>query len=545
LFRISIFEFRALKMLSTRDIKLKFLGITPVWSDGTGVLPPQHLVALSGLLTYSGKSIGAILEELRREGKDIDKKTIAILRQSSLKGHASMATTPAFSFSYEASKFIDSGLTGIVFASAIMASGRRTDTVPEDIVCPQAIAKDLRAKEIYRRESEKNIDALNRFLTGGIGKDEASKILQYGIYGTGIIQFSIESLATLKREYESEREWMPEDIGFLIEEIEKELESAGVDLLYATRLAAPRNNYPYPNIFKDPEESNLARDIAAGVKGRETFKIIAADFVSSAGLEKRLKDLGKRIKAAVADKKKLEREWPEILACRQQICRDYGPSVNIKIFSSSAWRVWGDKKRHRTVPMAVDSIYQSAARAARILGGFKKQIEEKALSHGMIDEIDRVFSVPPAVLNHKEFLYEYIQRAADSLLAYEELLKMGIKARDAIFVVPRGLKLDMVQDYNLYNLIAGYYPLRICATAEEELRRASIKEATAIKNLLQEKGMDWLGRHIVPKCHCAGFCLENNCCGAIKGLMRDYDESFHAQMHRGLETKFQSVLNNL
>ena len=94
------------------------------------------------------KSIGAILEELRREGKDVDKKVAAILRQSSLKGHASMATTPALSFSYEASKFIDSALTGIVFASAIMASGRRTDTVPEDIVYPQAIAKDLRAREI-------------------------------------------------------------------------------------------------------------------------------------------------------------------------------------------------------------------------------------------------------------------------------------------------------------------------------------------------------------------------------------------------------------
>jgi len=532
-------------MISTRDIKLKFLGITPVWDDGTGKLSPQHLVALSGLLTYSGKSIGDILGELRASGKDIDKKIIAILRQSSLKGHASMATTPAFSFSYEASKFIDSALTGIVFASAIMASGRRTDTVPEDIVFPEAIGKDLRARETYKAASEKNIEALNRLLAAGVGKDEASKILQYGIYGTGIVQFSIESLVSLKREYEAEAEWMPEDIGFLIREIEKELKGLGVDLLYATRLAAPRNNYPYPNIFKNPTQSNLAREVAQTSKIQENFKIISTDFVITTGLEKRLKDLEQKIKIATGNRQKLKNEWQELLSERQQIARDYGLCANIKIFSQVAWRVWGDKKRHRTVPMVVDSVYHCAAAALKVLSSYKSQIEEKKLTHAMIDEIDRVFSIPPVIFGNKEFLYEYLSRALDSLETYEELVKMGIKERDAIFVVPRGLKLNMVQDYNLYNLIAGYYPLRICSTAEEELRRLSLKEVVAIKNLLQEKGLDWLGRHIVPKCHCAGFCLEHNCCGAIKGLVPDYDEESHQEMHRDLEAKFQAVLNDI
>ena len=90
-------------MLSTKDIKLKFLGIAPVMKDETGTLEPQKLVAFSGLLTYSGKSIDAILKETRDKGQDIDKKIRTVLRKSSLKGHASMATTPAFSFSYEAS----------------------------------------------------------------------------------------------------------------------------------------------------------------------------------------------------------------------------------------------------------------------------------------------------------------------------------------------------------------------------------------------------------------------------------------------------------
>ena len=531
-------------MISTKDSKLKFLGITPVWNDQTGSLSPQQLVALSGLLTYSGKPIGAILEELRQGGKDIDKKVIAILRKSSLKGHASMATTPAFSFSYEASKFIDSALTGIVFASAIMASGRRTDTVPEDIVYPRAIAKDLRAREIYKIASEKNIETLNWLLAAGVGKDEASKILQYGIYGTGIVQFSAESLATLRREYDAQSDWMPEDVGFLIAAIEKELKGAGIDLLYATRLAAPRNNYPYPNIFKNPATPNLVRE-AACLAGKDEFKIIAADFIPSTGLKERLKNLEQKMAAASKDRKKLVEQWQEILSERQQICGDYAPCANVKIFSSSAWRVWGDKKRHRTVPMAVDSVYESVARAAKVFTALSGKISAKKLSHGEVDDIDRIFSVPPAIFADKEFLYGYLDAASSSFGAYQELIKIGIAPRDAIFAVPRGLKIDIVQDYNLYNLIAGYYPLRICSTAEEELRRASIKEVVAIKNLLQERKMDWLARHIAPKCHCAGFCLEERACGAIKGLNKDYDDDFHQALHSDLEDKFQKILDQI
>jgi len=87
--------------------------------------------------------------------------------------------------------------------------------------------------------------------------------------------------------------------------------------------------------------------------------------------------------------------------------------------------------------------------------------------------------------------------------------------------------------------------LRICSTAEEELRRLSIKEVVAIKNLLQQKGLDWIGRHIVPKCHCAGFCLEDRCCGMVANLTAGYDENFHKEIHNDLEAKFQSILQNI
>lgn len=534
-----------MKPLLTSDLRVKFLGITPLLKDRGGVLNPQEIVAFSALLTFKGKSVQALLRETVEKGQEIKEKIKNILRKSSLKGHASMATTPTLCFSYEASKFLDSGLTGMVFASALMASGRRTDTKIDDIVYPTAIFKSKKAQKIYKEVSEKNINFVNWLLSRGVQKDEASKMLQYGIYGTGIIQFPVESIISLKREYEAEKKWMPEEIGFLLNKIKKELKKLGVDLLYISRLVAPRNTYPYPHIFRDPGNSNLIRDLRKNRKMKDVFQIISSDFIVSSELKKRLAKLKNEINKVVKNKDALKKNWLRLISMRQQITRDYSLSANIKILSSVAWRVWGDKKRHRTVPMIVESVYYCVGRAAAIFKKYRKQIKNKKLSPKILNEIDSIFSIPPTVRSNKEFLYKYLERADDSLETYYKLINFGVKEPDALFIIPRGLKIDVLQDYNFYNLIAGYYPLRICSTAEEELRRLSIKEVTAIKKLLNQKGLGWLAEHIVPKCHVVGFCLEEKTCPMIKSLVPNYNERFHEEMKKDLENKFKENLKNL
>jgi len=534
-----------MKPFLTRNLKVKFLGITPVLKDKTGVLNPQQIVAFSALLTFKGKSVQALLKETVEKRQDVNEKIKNILRKSSLKGHASMATTPTLCFSYEASKFLDSGLTGMIFASALMASGRRTDTKITDIVYPTAIFKNKKAQKIYKEVSEKNINFVNWLLSNGIQKDEASKMLQYGIYGTGIIQFPVESIISLKREYEAEKKWMPEEIGFLINRIEKELKKLGIDLLYTTRLVAPRNTYPYPHIFRDPKKSNLIRDLRKNQKMKDVFQIISSDFIVSPELKKRLTKLKEEINKAVKNKDTLKKNWLKLISMRQQIARDYNIAANIKILSSVAWRVWGDKKRHRTVPMIVESVYYCVERASAVFRKYRKQIKNKKLTPKILNEIDSIFSIPPTVRSNKEFLYTYLERALDSLETYYKLINLGVKEPDALFIVPRGLRLDVLQDYNFYNLIAGYYPLRICSTAEEELRRLSIKEVAAIKKLLNQKRLGWLAEYIVPKCHVVGFCLEEKTCPMIKFLIPNYDEKFHEEMKQDLENKFQENLKKL
>lgn len=121
---------------------------------------------------------------------------------------------------------------------------------------------------------------------------------------------------------------------------------------------------------------------------------------------------------------------------------------------------------------------------------------------------------------------------------------MGIKPRDAIFIIPRGIRTDVLQSYNLYNLISGYYPLRLCKTAEEQLRSLTSQEVAQIKKILQRKKFPELAKAIQVKCHTTCFCHEEEFCGQIKTLVKDYSEEFHQKMLASLEDKYLSQIKN-
>lgn len=524
-------------MRKTKDLKLKFLGIVPILKDKKIFLNPQEIVSFSALLTFKGKDILKLLKDSLKKGEKIEDKIKRILNKSSLRGHASLSTTPVLCFSFEGSKFLDSALTGSYFGSFLMSSGRRTETTEKDIIFPSTILKNKKATDLYKKTSEKNIEFLNFLLKEGIKKDSASKILQYGIYGTGLVQFPIESIISLKREFELEKEWMPEEVGFLLEKIEKKLKKFGVDLLYFTRLISPRNTYPYPNIFKDPRKSNLAREIELK---KDDFKIISVNLNITPSLRRKLFLLKKEIEKISKSKEEIKRNWQKILFFFREIIRDYNLAVEIKVLSRVPWRIWGEKKRHRSCPQVVDSIYFSINKALQVFKRKKEKIEEGKISETDKESIKTVFSLPPSISNNEKFLTPYLKRALDSFLTYEKLLEMGVKERDAIFIIPRGVKIQMIQRYDLFNLISGFYPLRLCKTAEEELNYLTHLEAKKIKEILLKKGEKILSDFISPKCYLVPFCLEEEMCGRIKEKVKEYDEKFHFEMKEELEKKLKN-----
>jgi len=535
-----------MKSLLTSNLKVKFLGITPVLSDKTGVLNPQEIAAFSALLTFKGKSIKSLLKDTIKKRENLKERIGKILQKSSLVGHASIATTPSLCLNYEGSKFLDSALTGIVFSSSLVSSGRRTSTTERDIVFPNRIFLNKKAKEIYQKTSERIIQFFNFLLSQGIQKDEASKILQYGIYGTGIIQLPIETIVGLKREYLAEKDWMPEEIGILLRKIEKETKKLGIDVLYATREAAPRNIYPYPNIFKNPEKSNLVRELRKAKKLLiDGSEIISIDTAIPRELKKKLADLKKKRKKTFSSLKQIKKEWMGLLSSLQEILRDYNLALRIKVLSSIPWRIWGEKKRHRTCLQIIESIYYCVERAAKKFKKFQRQIKQKKINKVMVKEIEEVFSIPPSIKQNRELLSEYLSTALQAFEGYQSLIDLKIKPREAIFLIPRAVKIDILQEYDLYNLLTGYFPLRVCRTAEEEMRRNSLREVAQIKNALSKKGLGFLNKFIVPKCGIVGFCPEEKSCPMILNSVKNYNEKFHQEMKAELKKKFEANLKNL
>jgi Thymidylate synthase complementing protein len=529
-------------MLSTKDFKINFLGINPVIIDDTGGLDPQSICALGALLTFKGTSAENLKKQALEKGQDMKKKVHTILMNSSLKGHASMATTPVFSFSYEASKMIDSALTGMVFSSSLMASGRRTDSTYDDIVYPVAISGNPQALALYQSVSQQILDAYHQLLEAKVEKDQTSKLLQYGVYGTGIISYSVESFNTLKREYDREKNWMPEEIGFFIQAIEAEFEKMGVADLFKSRRLAPRTAYPYPNIFKNPETINLAREIAADKLEHSESEIIAVNSLATENLHKKMDDLRRDLEAIYADKATMLKNWYKAMEKRAEIARDYQNVLDIKLISRLSWRVWGETKRHRTMPQTVDSIYFAINRAVSIWGGLKKNILSGDLNKEQVEQLDSALCIPLTIHSTPENLALYTQTVLAALEAYVELIKLGIAERDAIFVIPRAVRIDVLQDINFYNLISGYFPLRLCSTADEQLRRVTRDVAAKIETELTKNKLSWLNWHIEPKCYATGFCPEKNSCWIIKKAVKNYDEKFHEELKEHLEKLFAAEI---
>ena len=79
-----------MKPLLTSNLKIKFLGITPVLKDETGVLSPQEIVVLSSYATFKGKSIKNLLQEIKKSGENLKDRVKKTLMKSSLPLRAKM-----------------------------------------------------------------------------------------------------------------------------------------------------------------------------------------------------------------------------------------------------------------------------------------------------------------------------------------------------------------------------------------------------------------------------------------------------------------------
>lgn len=471
------------------------------------------------------------LEEKIKDG--FQKKIKDSLIGSAGRGHASLSTTPGiWGYFKGASKFVDSMFTGAIFSSSLMPSGRRIPVDVNSILAPKSIMNSNNfIKNIYFETSKKNIELYEELLEKKIDKQEAAKITQYGIDGGGLIYLPLETIIGYKHEFDIEGKWIPQEGYDFINQIESQLKDLGMDILYFAREGAPRNTFNYPNIFTDPNKGSLVHSIQRRIMSGIN-PILQEDFFyrGSGSFEndfKKLEELSKEIRG---NPESIKERWKELLLARKDLVKRYNGIISISSFVDVSWRVWGELKRHRTLEQSVESVYHAIDRARDVLNNYKEPISKGYITDRILDDISKVFIIPPSIYEDKELRKKWILRFASSINAYNMLINGGRPESDAIGVVPRGLKLSTFKRYDLYNILDGYLPLRTCGTAEPEMKKITEAEENKIKYSLRD-----LSKLIGPKCSAVGFCLEPfssyKKCGKINKFVGfKYNERFHKEM---------------
>ncbi len=503
---------------------------------------PDEFVYGAANITY--KDTGALREliDLKKSDVDISNKVRKMLIKVGSSGHASMATTPGFWAFLEgdSSKFVDSIFTTAVFGSSLMPSGRRVPVTKEAIVIPKTIAeKGEELTNLYLKQSERNIEAYEFLQTKGVPKEEAAKIVQYGHKGGGFMFMPLETLIHFSKLAERDPEAMPEEGKEVISQLENFVREHGMRTIYEARKQAPRTGCVHPNIFRDVRgvDKNYAEEILESDRWKNfeqlySPQLISSEIEKSPEFERRLKNYFEKRNEIFLNPSLIQEGWKGILGDLEEIVGDFNTTVNIKIASNIPWRVWGEVKRHRTLSQDTESIYHAVNRA-------KNLAFDEDIAGENPDYWRSVLSIPSSIEKNKDNFELWTREFSNSLNVYQKLIDSGVKESEAIAIIPRGIKMMNVKNYDLYNLTTGYMSLRLCGTAEAEMREITEKESKIVKSVLPYPDL------ISPKCHYTGFCPElsyqGKNCMKINQRLRNYNEEMHKNFQdlriKGIEDK--------
>lgn len=484
------------------------------------------------------KDIGVLREliEARKEGESVREKMIKSVIKSAGSGHASMATTPGMWVFMQGncSKLVDSIFTTARFSSSLMPSGRRVGIDVDQIVVPQGIHQNPEAEKLYIETSVANIQTYEKLMERGVEKQHAAKIVQYGHRGGGAMFMPLETLVYFSKLLESQFCEMPQEGREIISQLEGFVHEHGLEVVYESRRNAPRTGCPNPDIFHS--RYNEVDDLMQEHPGIVDPVLVSIDSIDrSSERDSRIENLIHLRENIFKESGKIKENWRMLLRELDEIVQDYNNSFSVTTFANSPWRVWGEVKRHRTLSQTAESVYHAASRALCVVREYNPDIIESHLP---------VVSIPKSVAKDRDNLKMWIDAFSDSMNAYNKMTEMGIPVSDAIAVIPRGLKLGIVKRYDLYNLLTGFLPLRLCSTAEPEMRETCEKERDLILNSsLPSK----IRRLVGPKCYSVGFCAEpdyKRCCGKIRALVPGYDEAFHSEFQGMREQEILAELEN-
>ncbi|MGB9708303.1 MAG: FAD-dependent thymidylate synthase [Candidatus Pacearchaeota archaeon] len=526
-------------------LKVRLLGYWPRYENKNSALKFNlgDFLGADAIVSFLQKAVSQSVSfsegletEVRRtfekgELEDAIKKKLA---SSVLRGH-SLDGTAGIVLGIEGSKFIDSALTGLVNSRSFTTSGRRA--LIEDILVPNVLEKpgNEMLKERYIETSHKSLQTYKKIFEAfgeKQGPQIASKMMAYNSSGNLYIVLPVSAIITLSNELEHQKNegetFFPREIENLVDIIEKEIvKEAGMKRIYDARKAALRDTYLHWNVFKAPK-INFANMAANAFYYPKDPKIIYCH-ISDNSLKGHIQNLKNKLEStySLKDPEKIERAARENLLVFHEMVDMYNDAVSVQTISSLSFRVWGEQKRHATLKQCVESVYLAAERAYNVTSLAVSNAES------LKRQLEQVIMIPPPLKQQgqEELLKEYLKASAEQIMLMRYLTENGIERKDAIYILPRCIRLRTVETYDLYNLTLGELSLRLCTTCEpERLATSEIKEG-----LIKEK-LPELSPIIGPKC-ILGYCSEPTHCSKILKFNPDYSKEIHQEIRNILMHK--------
>jgi thymidylate synthase (FAD) len=443
---------------------------------------PDRILAAGGILTSEVRDFKEMLEQVD------DKVLGGFHNDATRRGHASLTTSVNFYFWLEGSRILDFYFSSFPFGSYLVFSSRRIEVNVENLVVPDSVA-DSKFNGEYEKICRKLVELYHRVKEESKSIDRARKILPIGFVSRGFFNFPLQVILGIIKDVREDNQKkdpvIPKEIGEIANHFEKYIKSHANYLANASLKLPYNTNFPHPNLFKGdvdfqtPEVKILLKD--------GDFERLLNEMKNS--LETDIDDPKERVK-------KISGVWKEFVEKIQDKIL-----LDVKIMGTLS--IWNDIKRHRSVRQKVESIYHAVERCL-------KEWDENN------------FYIPQ--LKNSETRNEIVNVYKDSLELYNKMVENGIEKRDAIFVIPHGIKLGIrmfLDGYHIFDPF-GFVSIRTCSTADHEIVAITnwiIKELE--KKVPETEGL------IGPK-HKLGYCPERNFCDLIKKSVKNYDEKVHS-----------------
>ncbi len=537
-----VMQYKGQKFMTDNDLQVNVLGVDPqiriknpelleTFQNelGRDFLGGDEIVSYVQPLVARGLKFSEIEEQILKDVQDPDKPKLKelVYRKTATgigRGH-SLGGLPSVTLGIQGSKFIDSGLTGLVASRSLVTSSRRRETTSEEIVVPEVLFEKEDLLEEYLELSRSVLNLSKEFKERFRRLDAVqtfNKMIPYNNPADLMIKLPLDTMVTLafnvmRDKNNSKENFVPRELHSLVDMFPDLAEKAGMGTMYEQRVRVPRDAYFHYTLFKDPERGSDALEEALSLGMPLTPFIVdsAVNFNPKAQKElERIKQMMDNV-MKINDPEELSKKSMEYMLELGGFAEEFNEAVRVKIVDSLSWRVWSEQKRHATLRQNVESVYSAVNRASDKMTELWSSIDEIYQQHteespanftNMLDELREIMIIDRRMEKTPNLLAPYIYYTGKQLRFFDKMKEKGIEQRDALFIVPKNIRVRTMEHYDLTNLINLELPLRLCKECEPEREYTSWQKRDIIAKVAPE-----LDPLLFPKCG-VGFCTEKNFC---------------------------------